>query len=700
MKKLVDNALTISFYSLIFVTPLILYPYTSEIFEFNKMVFVYAMTVIIAILWVAKSIAEKSIIYRRTILDIPLLIFFVSQLISSIISIDPRTSYFGYYSRFHGGLLSVLAYSIIYWAYVANMDHKKTLNSIKILLVSGILVSIYATLEHYGIDKDIWVQDVQNRVFSTLGQPNWLAAWLVALFPLTWFLALSPFVKTKQSKIYNANFYTYVGIFLLFFVALLFTKSRSGILAFAIENIIFLAGVILLIAKSKTAARKNAVFGLTLINLLVLVSIIVVGTPWTPNIAQLDKKITSFNPGVNSESIKPQGPALEVGGTDSTKIREIVWKGALTIWRAYPIFGSGVETFAFSYYNFRPQEHNLVSEWDFLYNKAHNEYLNYLANTGAVGLVSYLALLAFTILLFVKHLTVKKLQLGKSPEVFLASLAVLSGFVSILITNFFGFSVVPVALEMYLFPAFLITYQIESKKEEKTDKTETSLVVAIAVLAIIGVYLLVLIGKYWYADFMYAKGQTERKSGYLEDSFTHLQKAINLSPNEAIFQDEMAQTEGLIAIYLAENNQQDKADTFAKIALATSGNSIMLSSKNVNLLRSRANLLIKLTEVDPNYIVDAKNTLVEAIKLAPTDAKLYYNLALTQVRTGEVDTAINTLRKTIEMKSDYKDARFALALIDIENNNTDEAKAQLQFILQRIDPNDQRVKDKLAEITK
>ena len=56
----------------------------------------------------------------------------------------------------------------------------------------------------------------------------------------------------------------------------------------------------------------------------------------------------------------------------------------------YPLFGTGVETFAYSYNFVRPLTHNLTSEWDYVYNKAHNEYFNYLATTGFIGLISYL----------------------------------------------------------------------------------------------------------------------------------------------------------------------------------------------------------------------------------------------------------------------------------------------------------------------
>ena len=64
----------------------------------------------------------------------------------------------------------------------------------------------------------------------------------------------------------------------------------------------------------------------------------------------------------------------------------------------YPLFGTGVETFAYSYGFVRPIAHNLTSEWDYVYNKAHNEYFNYLALTGFLGLGAYLGFIAVFII--------------------------------------------------------------------------------------------------------------------------------------------------------------------------------------------------------------------------------------------------------------------------------------------------------------
>src|SRR3972149_4737418 len=153
---------------LVFFVPIVLYKYTSELFEFNKIVLVYVLTVAIISAWTAKMLLQRKIIFRRTILDIPLALFLLSQFISSLISFDVRTSFLGYYSRFNGGFIPTLSFALLFWAWVSNMDAKKTLSALKFLLVSALLVSVYGVLQRFGIDKDQWVQDVVERVFSTL----------------------------------------------------------------------------------------------------------------------------------------------------------------------------------------------------------------------------------------------------------------------------------------------------------------------------------------------------------------------------------------------------------------------------------------------------------------------------------------------------------------------------------------------------
>lgn len=680
--------------SLFFIVPLILFPSTSELFEFNKMIVVYLLTTLIAAAWVIRCVLEKKVFFRKTPLDIPILIFLGSQIVSTLISIDPRTSLLGYYSRFNGGLISLVCYFTLYWGFVSNFEKKDVPVMFRSILIATFLSSLYGIMEHFGIDKDVWIQDVQNRIFSSFGQPNWMAAWLAAVIPISLVL----FIKTQNKKISIA----YLSLSAVIFITLLFTKSRSGLLGLLTALTSFWGLLIIIQLKNKSIIRQFVVSTIIFIALA-----FIIGTPWTPNISEIIKKSSSSNIIQNT----PVGPALEVGGTSSVEIRKIVWQGALDVWKNYPLFGSGVETFAFSYYQFRPVSHNLVSEWDFLYNKAHNEYLNFMATTGTVGIVSYVVLVIITCLLFLKQIILKNISgrwfidtkntLEESENKFF-HIALLSGYLSILVTNFFGFSVVPVNLLFYLFPAMSFVLQtddstIEDKKakEQKPSNFQKAAIVAISFIAIILLYSTV---RYWYADILYTKADILAREGKLIDSVQSISSAIKLSPYEAIYYDELGSRFADIALVYANQKDENNAKRFSEKAFEEIAKAEDLSPNNLNILRNKARVAIKLSDINPVYILDAKKALEKGIQMAPTEAKLYYNLSLTYYRIGDISKTVDILKKTIELKANYKDARYAYAAILSDMGDTDQAIEQLKYILEKIDPNDSRVQTELEKL--
>lgn len=635
------------FAALFFFVPIVLWPYTSEVFEFNKMVLVYILTAAIVTTWIIRSIEENKIIFRRTILDTPWLIFLSSQFVSTIISTDPRVSWLGYYSRFNGGLFSLICYATLYWAFVSNLEKDDAEKLIThSLLPSAVIVSLYGVAEHFGIDKNLWVQDVQNRVFSTLGQPNWLAAWLAALIPITW-----------KGYFDKKRFWIYFCLSTLFFWTLIFTKSRSGYLAVATAFIVFWA------FKVKRHLNKFLIVGFSLLAIC-----LISGTEYTPSVYSF------LNPKPKAvQQVTPSGTVLETGGTESGAIRKIVWTGAVDVWKHYPIFGTGVETFAFSYYQYRPVEHNLVSEWDFIYNKAHNEYLNFAANTGTVGLISYLVLVTAGALVLIKN----------------KNHALLGGYLGLLVSNFFGFSVVPDQLELFLFPAFSVA--LNSAHPRDTDaklKAGTSQKIVAGAVVAMTIYLFIIIARYWYADVEYNYGKNNNQAGRADVSTIYLRRAISILPNEPKYHDELASSYAALAV--SANNQKDAsaAAQFANLATDEEQTAVNLSPQNVLLKITEFGTYIRLSTINPSYLESSKQILLEAVNLAPTYAKLYYNLGLTYARTGEIDKALETLQKTVMLKPNYKEARLAYAYVLIDQKQKAEAKAQLEYILNNISPND------------
>jgi O-antigen ligase len=686
-------------------------PWNYELFEFNKMLLVYFFTILIVAAWLIKMITDKKFLFKRSFWDIPLVLFFLSQLVSFLVSIDRHTSLWGYYSRFNGGLVSIFCYLLLYWAFVNNMDKRKTLYSMFYVLCSATLVAFYGVAEHFGIDAQAWVQDVRNRVFSTLGQPNWLAAWLVALIPLTWGLVLNSKHEARNPKQYqnsndknskrleHLNFkhwnlfrisnlefrisYIYYFLFAIYYLCLLYTKSRSGLLGFAATFIIFWPGAFLLYRRHLKAILKP--FLIFAFSFLVLS--FTVGTPWTPTLGRLVQK-PSVPPKVEEPS------AIPIGGTESGEIRKIVWKGALEVWKHNPVFGTGVETFAYSYYWQRPREHNDLSEWDFLYNKAHNEYLNYAANTGTIGLLAYLGVIGTFIVW-----SLRQLKIGEAKF----NLAFLAGLVSILVTNFFGFSVVAVNLLFFLFPAmsFVLVQKQQTTDKKQQRKEFKSLswiqIVFISLFVLCSMFYVLRLTQYWYADARFALSEKLSKGGQTNQAFTELQKAVQIRP-EPIYRDELGITAAELAVAAFQQKQATLSAQLTKFAIKESDNALKISPYNVNFWKNRTRLFYALAEIDPKYNQEALKSLLKAYTLAPTDAKIAYNLGVLYSKLGQEETALQILEKTVALKPNYDQARYALGLFYEKQGKIDKAREQFQYIIEKINPNYEPAVEKLKTL--
>jgi len=680
--KIYSRLLEFSFYLLFFLVPLIMTPWNYELFEFNKMLLVYLFTIIIVSAWLIKMVLQKRVIFQKTFWDIPLLIFFFSQFLSFLFSIDHHTSFWGYYSRFNGGLVSISCYLLLYWAFVSNMDKKKTQNAIRYTLISAALVAAYGIAEHFGIDANAWVQDVRNRVFSTLGQPNWLAAWLIALIPLTWAFLLNS--KSKVQKI------IYYSLFALLLLCFLYTKSRSGLLGLGVAYVSFWG--LLFWFKRRTTKKILKPF-LIITSLLVILNLFIF-TPWQP-------KFLNFKSSTRQTPVTTQ--EIPTGGTESGEIRKIVWQGALEIWKHHPVLGTGPETFAYSYYWYRPRAHNDVSEWDFLYNKAHNEYLNFMATSGTIGIAAYLFLIGSYLFWALKK--------SRKAE----SLALLAGFLSILVTNFFGFSVVPVSLLFFLFPA-LSAVSIKTEKKQPTVSSWQRLVMIFILLFTF--YFLFSIGRYWYADTRFALGEKLNKSSETNKAFPFLEKAITLRPSEPIYYDELSLVAANLAVSADKQKQaptpngvgaEDSRSGEARIgttlsaqlidlAISSSDRSLKISPYNLNFWKNRTRLFYSLAEIEGKYTQQALESLLMANKLAPTDAKIVYNLALVYTKLNQEETAIKTLEEAVNLKPNYDQARYALALFYEKKGEIDKAKEQLNYILEKINPNYEGAIEKLKTL--
>ena len=194
----IDKSIVSFIFAIAIVTPLIFTTQTTEIYEVPKMLFVYFSSSAILFLTLTKFLLKKQIIIPKNPLFWAFTLLVVIQLTSTFFSIDNFTSIFGYPSRLNGGLLSQFAYLVLTAAAFVNINRK---NAQKVLIATSttaLAVALLGIPAHFDRDPSCLILtgeltsgcwqagfDPKERIFSTLGQPNWLASFLTFTIPLT-----------------------------------------------------------------------------------------------------------------------------------------------------------------------------------------------------------------------------------------------------------------------------------------------------------------------------------------------------------------------------------------------------------------------------------------------------------------------------------------------------------------------------------
>jgi len=424
--------------------------------------------------------------------------------------------------------------------------------------------------------------------------------------------------------------------------------------------------------------------------LIISISFLLLTFLFTPPI----KSISFFNLSQLTQFDSQQ----EISATED--IRKVVWKGAIALSKKYPILGTGVETFAYSYYWTRPQEHNLLSEWDFLYNKAHNEYLNYFATTGILGLGSYLFLIGFFIFWNIKIFGSRLPSMQNALGSMLIHIALFSGWLTILITNFFGFSVIVINLLFFLIPA--MTYEITSckrlkvksikfnKRLSKLQKTNLGLV------SLLMLYTLYLILSYWLADYHFNKAEKLQKQSQYSLAYQEYQQAMQKNPQEPLYKNNAATNLAYLSLLSAQQKEASLAAQFAFQSEELAQKALSENPYHLNFYRQYAQTLYVLSQIDNHqYLEKIKTALYAAQKLAPTDPKITYNLGVIEYRLDHKEQAISWLEKTVAMKPNYEIARLWLAKFYQAKEQNQKAQEQLEYLLKYINPENQEAKEML-----
>ena len=324
-----------------------------------KWTMVGVAAVAVAVVWLASSIARGRVDVRRNAVNLPLLLLIAWSALSLLIG--PHRYYV------MRRLSEIVFLGLIYFILVCTIGEKRRRAFLVVASMIGLSVISILGIAHYAgffPDASPWGSGLGRRVYATMLNPNFLAAYIISLFPLS----LSFFVIGKRRS------WTLVALLAVLVSAslcLLFTVSWGGWLG-------WLVAAVLLLLLAAGRARRHLVRG-RLIAVVVLCALLA-GT------------FIYLNRGT---------VASDYSGM---KFRVLYWRASLDMIGERPFIGFGLNGFwpnitgyltriiASDYREGVPEVGPAETVYEGVY--AHNEYLGIWLEMGIIGLILFVWLMA------------------------------------------------------------------------------------------------------------------------------------------------------------------------------------------------------------------------------------------------------------------------------------------------------------------
>lgn len=472
-------------YLILFAAPLVFSERFFLSFELPKLVLFRSLVLILLFGTVCKVLLDKKISVPKILAEKKvrgIILGLVAILaLSNVFALAPELSFWGSAFRLQG-TYTFLHYLAFFLLLAVNFQKREQWESGLIYLGGGfLLVTLYAVLQFFGFEFSSFdLQAVSlGRAISTLGQPNYLASYVV--------VAMFPLLSLMIVRGWNWGL---VGILILGCSAIAFSGSRGGVLGFVAAFVAFVALWFLFIKKQSkvvVAAVLMVVFCLGFV---------------ATNRIDLER---------------------------STDSRLHIWEVSIDALRDAPILGYGLDSFGLVFPRYTDGSLLKTERSNVNPDRTHSNILEILMSVGILGL----ALFAYAFWQLWRK-SLRALKTGvKAGKIYL--IGALSGVTGLFAANLVGFSMTAhYIMGCYLlgFLTFLISGDKLRSRELKVPKFfsfSIKIVFGLFTLGSILVYNVFVL----YADQQFKNSFYELGHGNLVNTEILLSEATLLNPYQS-----------------------------------------------------------------------------------------------------------------------------------------------------------------------
>jgi O-antigen ligase len=311
---------------------------------------------ILMVFWFVYIIKYPSERPKLKILSWSLLAFFGAMLASTVASVDPHLSFWGKTERMLGFAQAVhfLAfYFILITAFKKLIDFKYILTA---LLASGTAIALSML--------------INNNPKAVIGNEAYIAGFL--LFSI--YISIYLFLETK------ANWrYIFLAPILVIIPAFIMADITGAVIGLGAS--LFLALILVGALYKRVWYRLGAGLLALIIVLTISVALVYPEKDWIENnrvLSQISWQKNTF------------------------QTRLIAWDAAYQNYKAYPVLGTGYNTFSYTFDEYFDADFYNHSMTETYFDRAHNNLLDIASTMGTVGVVSYLMIIISAVIYFVK----------------------------------------------------------------------------------------------------------------------------------------------------------------------------------------------------------------------------------------------------------------------------------------------------------
>jgi Tfp pilus assembly protein PilF len=672
MLKIFNFIIKTSVCLLVFLLPLFFLPFSFEAFEFNKQYLLFFLVSLASFFWLAKMVfLEKEIRFKRTPLDIPILVFFLIAVVGTFFSADKVSSLFGFYGKFSDGLIGLISLILMYFLITNNVkpqmatdkksakiSQKPVLISVNGLIKTFIWSIFFVLLFSYFSLFGIWgnFKGLPSIMLRTTFNPITGSLEGLAIFLAVVVIFLTGLIMTEP-KSENSKFKKFiVRTFLLLSLILLIIIDFNRAWVLLLTALLICVGI----ALGKRILKDN-------VNklLLPLLLIILSTTLLFINVSGLQSLI--FKTQLPKEQVLNQRYSLIVAYRTAT---ENIRSG---------LVGSGIGTFYYDFARFKPKDFNQSALWQIRFDRPGNYLAEILGTMGFLSILSYLFLA--TIFLMISYLF-----LHQSRE----NLPLIMAFLALLIGQFVYYQNTTLSFYFWLFMALsAAVWQKPLKEKVISFKNFPELALIFSVLLmVLGVGLLIM---YSFAARFYLADVNYQRS-YGEEGTKRLEKSVELNPYQPAYKIILARDYfgKIISEEQKPNSQRDqtklseyihKAITYIKGGDLNGKHikgAIELAPNQVASWEVIGMIYREIGGLVGNALDWAIKSFEKAISLEPNNPVLHTEIGKLYLASNKADKAREEFSLAKDIKPDYVDALIQMVLTYEKENNLNEAIKQME----------------------